>query len=180
MVNGKTRCKNLSVKLQLISNSNQQVAFIALNCKWLKIQIQVWIYDDIPICRIRGTSRWQRLLEIRVPDGSYPIRTRVWNEFSISGYVIEWNLVPIEYGGYGCGCILPIPAYPRVRKNCRKITNHPKCLTHFSPYGPWMAQIQFLLVRWNGPMSHLSYFYYLIAMKVGMIYFFMWMSDIYM
>ena len=59
-------------------------------------------------------SRWQWVPETRVPDGFYPIRRRVWNEFSTRGYIIGQNLVPVGYGGYGCGCILPIPAYPRV------------------------------------------------------------------
>nr|AWA44854.1 hypothetical protein SO19D17_000002 [Saccharum officinarum] len=41
----------------------------------------------------------------RVPDRFYPIKRR---------YVIGQNPIPIGYGGYGCGCILPIPVYPRV------------------------------------------------------------------
>ena len=65
-------------------------------------------------------SRWQWVPETRVPDGFYPIRRRVWNEFSIRGYIIGQNLVPVGYGGYGCGCILPIPAYPRVRNTRTK------------------------------------------------------------
>ena len=65
------------------------------------------------------TSRWQRVPETRVPDGFYPIKRRVWNEFSTRGYVIGQNPIPIGYGGYGCGCVLPIPAYPRV-KNTRQ------------------------------------------------------------
>jgi hypothetical protein len=59
---------------------------------------------------------WQRVPETRLPDGYYPIKRRVWDEFSTRGYVIGQNLIPIGYGGYGCGCILPITAgktYPQ-------------------------------------------------------------------
>jgi hypothetical protein len=33
-------------------------------------------------------SRWQWVPETRVPDGFYPIKTWVWNEFYTHGYVI--------------------------------------------------------------------------------------------
>ena len=63
---------------------------------------------------------WQWVPETRVPDGFYPIRRRVWNDFSTRGYIIGQNPIPIGYGGYGCGFILPIPAYPWVRNTRRK------------------------------------------------------------
>jgi hypothetical protein len=70
--------------------------------------------------KLHAPSEMATVPETRVPDGFYPIKRRVWNKFSTSGYVIGQNLIPIEYGGYGCACILPIPAYPRVKNTCRK------------------------------------------------------------
>jgi hypothetical protein len=44
-----------------------------------------------------------------------PSTRRVCDEFFTCGYVIGQNPIPIGYDGYGCGCILLKPAYPRVR-----------------------------------------------------------------
>ena len=43
--------------------------------------------DDV-ISSVSEDSRCQWVPEIRVPDGFYPIRRWVWNEFSTRGYVI--------------------------------------------------------------------------------------------
>ena len=81
------------------------------------------------------SSKWQWVPETRVPDGFYPIRMRVWNRFYTRGYVIGRNPLPIGYGGYGCGIVVPIPAYPWVR-NTRKISKQPKQFSPYSQYSP--------------------------------------------
>jgi hypothetical protein len=86
---------------------------------------------------------WHRVPESREPDGFYPINKRVWNDFSTRGYVIGRDSLPVGYDGYGCGCVLPMPAYPRV-----KITRqNNKSQGHFGPYKSrnWpikLAQVQ--------------------------------------
>jgi hypothetical protein len=75
-------------------------------------------------------SRWQRVPETREPDGFYPINKRVWNDFSTCRYVIGRDSLPVGYDGHGCGCVLPMPAYPRV-----KITRqNNKSQGHFGQY----------------------------------------------
>ena len=76
---------------------------------------------DIDLDIFEGSTRMPlQMLELKMATATRnPIKRRVWNEFSTRGYVIEQNPIPIGYGGYGCGCVLPIPAYPRV-KNTRQ------------------------------------------------------------
>ena len=46
------------------------------------------VHERLERCRALHNSKWQWVPETRVPDGFYPIRTRVWNGFCTRGYVV--------------------------------------------------------------------------------------------